>query len=342
MVNKEEFKKKLKEEIDGDVYILRDRYEFRPIAKPLNVYDAIVIRHLVDDLGIYKVPVNVLQRAPSLDEHINFINQMELEKAIIISSDISFISQCPSLKYLEIIPTYPDGRFDFSPLYEIPEIKSFDCSTDYYYVQKKFFGTIDYSKIKGLERLCISGKGHKNLNCIDTLKSLRISGYKQLDLSELFSSTVLDTLSMIQCNIKSLDGIQRSSKMQCLYLDYNRSLLDISALKYVKHTLKSLRILNSPKITDFSVLEELEELETLVLFGSNTLPNLDFIPKLKNLKTFAFNMNVENGDLTPCLNLRYALSERNRKHYNLKDKDLPKDEIIITGNENIDIWRRLE
>ena len=61
---------------------------------------------------------------------------------------------------------------------------------------------------------------------------------------------------------------------------------------------------------------------------------------MKNLKTFIFNMNVKDGDLTPCLDLSYV-SVKNRKHYNLKDADLPKEQYV-RGNETIEKWRRLE
>ena len=51
-------------------------------------------------------------------------------------------------------------------------------------------------------------------------------------------------------------------------------------------------------------------------------------------------MNVQNGDLSPCLNLSYVYCQKNRKHYNLKDKELPKGKYY-RGNESIDEWRRL-
>ena len=52
-------------------------------------------------------------------------------------------------------------------------------------------------------------------------------------------------------------------------------------------------------------------------------------------------MDVLNGDLTPCLNLSYVYSEKDRRHFNLKDKDLPKTNYA-RGNEDIEEWRRLE
>ena len=85
----------------------------------------------------------------------------------------------------------------------------------------------------------------------------------------------------------------------------------------------------------------MDNLELLELSGSNVLPNLDFVKTMVKLKTFVFNMNVLNGDLSPCLNLSYVFSEKNRKHYNLKEKDLPKG-IYVRGNEDIEQWRRWE
>ena len=89
------------------------------------------------------------------------------------------------------------------------------------------------------------------------------------------------------------------------------------------------------------MLGKLENLELLQLSGSNELPSLDFLKTMKNLKTFVFSVNVADGDLTLCRNLSYVYSERNRKHYNLKDSDMPRG-VYVRGNEDIEEWRRLE
>lgn len=80
----------------------------------------------------------------------------------------------------------------------------------------------------------------------------------------------------------------------------------------------------SPLYRLFSVLEELENLETLYLEGNNSIPNLRFLDKLKNLQVFGFDVNVEDGDLSPCLRIPTVWCYQGRKHYNLKNKDLPK------------------
>ena len=62
---------------------------------------------------------------------------------------------------------------------------------------------------------------------------------------------------------------------------------------------------------------------------------------MKNLKLFMFNMNVLDGDLSLCLKVSHVYSEKNRRHYNLKDEELPKGKFLM-GNKDIEEWRRLE
>lgn len=317
--------------------ILREGFAFKSITHPLNILDAIVIR---------SIPAPTPQHelggisTKTLEEHIDFINANKIEKISINSESIDFITKCPSLKYFSITPTdNSDNNFDYSPLYDMPQVKSLGCSTRYG-KREELSTSIDCSKLKGLESLFVNGNGFKNFEQIHTLKSLKFFYYDIYDLSDAFCSTILDTLSITKGKFSSLNGIEKSEKLQCLYLYYNHSLQDISALAKVKKSLKALHIENSSKISDFSVLGELENLEHLFLIGSNELPNLDFLKTMKNLKTFVFSMNVQNGDLSPCLNLSYVYCQKNRKHYNLKDKELPKGKYY-RGNESIDEWRRL-
>jgi hypothetical protein len=39
-------------------------------------------------------------------------------------------------------------------------------------------------------------------------------------------------------------------------------------------------------------------------------------------------MEIESGDLTPCLSVPYVWCKKGKKYYNLKDKDLPKNDSI--------------
>ena len=304
----------------------KDGFEFCAIVYPYTKYNALC--------------VNFTQN--SVDKYIKYINNNKIEQAEIVMEDLSFLEQCSTLNMLHIYPPYNATKeFDLSPIYRMKEIKTLQCYNQFG-EQMQHFASIDYSKIKGLVQLRIDvNKGTINYNKIDTLKSLIVWQHKGKynNLNDLFSSEILDTLNLTQCKIKSLDGIEKSKKMQCLYLYYNRSLKDISALEKVKDTLKALVISKCPKIEDFSVLEKLENLEYLELEGNNILPNLHFLSKLKNLKTLYFEYNVLDGDITPCLDIQRVYI-KNRRHYNLKDNDLPKGKQVF-GNEDIEEWRRL-
>ena len=304
-------------------YINRDGFNFTAIGEPTNVYNALIIKN-PQNAACWSPHVPTSAR--SLEEHIALVNEYKLEKAQIVAEDLSFITRCPTLKHLTVIPADNTGdRFDFSPLYEMPEIKNLVCLTDHE-EDEKLFSCVDYSRIKGLEELGLSGRGHLNYNKLKTLKSLFLSKAKSKagDLTDQFISPVLREITLMLCNIRSLKGIEQSSVMRRVSLSYNRILEDITPLRAVSETLEELAIENCPKITDFSILSELKNLRHLQLSGSNDLPSLSFLDGMKNLRTFSFSMNVVDGNLEPCMRLPYASCGKGRKHYNLRDKDLPK------------------
>ena len=314
----------------------RNGYCFTSIDSQLNVYNAIEI--IADDVVLEP---SRYRSKYSLNEHINFINNNCLERAKIVAKNIDFITMCPSLKYLQISPfSFNDSNFDYSKLYEMPEIKSLECFCQYG-KNEEYTTTIDCSKIKGLEQIYVYGKGYLNLNKVSTLKSLYLSEYDSSNLIDTYSSLILDSLYINQCKIKSLNGIEKSKKLQCLYLDYNKHLSDIGSLYYVKDTLKALRIDSCGKIKDFSVLSELINLEYLALIGNNRIPNLSFIKSMKNLKTLIIEYYVEDGDLLCMKDLQYASVYPDRRHYCLKNDSLHKGRFI-RGNESIEIWRRFD
>lgn len=279
-------------------------------------------------------------------EYIDFINSNGITKAKVTMPTLDGIQKCRSLKYLHIIPpqTVTTG-YDFSPLYDMPEIVSLFCNNCSGFNWRRI-NEIDYSRIKGLKALsCEANRGAKNFERISGLKSLTVFsfGTKGKGIEDLFCSTELDTLKMQSCRNSSLDGIEKSRKMTCVYLYLNRNLQDISALRNNSDTITSLNIENCPKISDFSVLHELTKLENLTLWGSNTLEDLSFIKKMPNLKTLRLSMNVLDGDLSECKRLSFVCVDRIHRHYNVKEAELPQNrKEIFNGNESIEEWRRLE
>lgn len=265
-------------------YIIRDGFVFTSLAEPKNIFDAIVVRNPLNANSYPQLGVS----SHTLEKHIQFINEKHLEKAVIFAENIQFILKCPTLKHISIIPadTAADN-FDFSPLYQMPEIATLLCRTNYGYAEE-YVSTVDYSRIKGIRTLTVSGTGHTNYRQIETLKELNISGFKgeKRDLTDLFDSKILENLTIIQCGTKSLKGLEQSGTLSTVSLWYNRSLSDVSALKNISKTLKVLSIEACGKITDFSFLDELTDLEHLELLGKNELPDLNFLKRMKNSKLF--------------------------------------------------------
>ena len=106
--------------------------------------------------------------------------------------------------------------------------------------------------------------------------------------------------------------------------EHLKRLEDISALEHIAESVEALCISGCPKVKDFSVLEKLVNLRHLELTGRNEISSLSFLNQMPQIQTFLFSMNVLDGDLTPCMKIPYVYCERNRKHYNLKNKDLPR------------------
>jgi hypothetical protein len=321
-------------------YTVRDGYVYGSCTWPLNIHDALVVKKL----GISHTIYNYFreQSSHSFDEHIKLINDVKIEKAIIFSDEIGFINRCPELKHVRIIPAESSGNgFDYSPLYSLKNLLSVSCTTEYGR-NLELKTKVDYSKFQSkLQKISVDGNGHINFNHLPELRSLSVGLYNGVSLDEYFHSSCLDTLNLTSCKIKNLDGIGKSQRMQCLYLAYDRTLSDISALRDVKDTLKLLRIENCAKIKDFSVLAELHNLELLQLSGSNELENLAFLKSLPNLRFFACDMNILDGDLTPCLDIPYIGMSRKRKHYNLDPNQFSR-KVTQRGNEDIELWRRME
>ncbi|MBR3975037.1 MAG: hypothetical protein IKJ88_04150 [Clostridia bacterium] len=303
-------------------YFIRDGFVFTSWSDAPYHFDVLVVRSPEDaDGNTQKFPLSI----HSLKEHISLIAEQQIKRVQIIADDISFITECPSLKEIAVYPSNSTKKeFDYSPLYKLKKIESLSCQT-VYGNKYQLSCSIDYSEIHGLKRLAVYSKEHLNYNLVKSIESLWISNIKEhQDFRQLSCSTELKELTVLQCGVNSLDGIERYHKLQSLDLSYNRALNDISKLETVADSLRLLSIESCPKIKDFSCLHKLTNLEHLSLYGNNSIPDLAFLEKMKNLKTFTFSIEVANGNLLPCLHLEYASCLKNKKWYNLKDKDLPK------------------
>lgn len=283
-----------------------------------------------DDYLVILSPFDVVWAAPvlarctrSLEAHITFIRDHGIKRAIVVAEDISFLKDCTSLECLEILVPYSAENFDYSPLYEMPNLKELNCQTIHGPKEDRC-SHVDYSRISHLERLHVSGaRGHQNLSAVHGLRKLYLGQGQPVSKSLTDLDLVsLEVLDLCQSPIRSLEGLERATGLRKLNLTHCRALSGLSALAAL-NSLTSLEIDACGRIKDFSVLKSLHNLEELVLFGSNTLPDLSFLEQMPKLRSFRFTMNVQDGDLSLCKNVPYVFC-KNRKQFNHKNEDLPK------------------
>lgn len=302
-------------------YVFRDGYCFTAGSQS-NVYDAIVVKNPAQ-CQIWSPKLGSSER--SLEEHIQLINDHQLERAVIVAEDIGFLRDCPSLKHIVLhLGDDAQDKMDLSALYELPKLESISCRLQYGGPRELKSTVLDYSRMPQLREIALSGKGHRGYNSLKYLEKLSLSENKEhRDFTDFAECAQLKRIDLLQCGFRSLKGIKRFQKLQWLSLTYLRSLEDISELVCAKDSLRVLALEGCPKIKDFSCLKELHKLEHLQLMGSNDIPDLDFLKAMPNLKTFSFSVTVKSNDITPCLTVPYVWMKKGRKSYNLRPKDMP-------------------
>lgn len=83
-------------------YTNRNGFIFTTLTDPANVHDAIVV-HVLQSAGC--ITPQLPHSSRSFAEHLALIQSEGLEKAIVISDEIGWLSQCPSLQFLWVIPS---------------------------------------------------------------------------------------------------------------------------------------------------------------------------------------------------------------------------------------------
>lgn len=253
--------------------------------------------------------------------------------------DFKFLPIFPNLKMLCILcgEFFKEGEIN---LYCHKQLEALCFENSYFSDKSDTEGIIDLNEFPNIRALFTWEYNVTNLPYAKTLQTLGIDTMNT-DLTYLSQLKNLDSLAVGGKRLQSLTGIE-DMNLQCVYVGSAKKLVDISSLEASENTLKFLKIDYCPNIKDFSVIRKLKKLESLSICGyKGILDNLDFIDELPNLNFFVTDYNVLNGNIKPLLRLPYASVLQNRKHYNLNDDDLKREENVLLGNENIPKWRRI-
>lgn len=328
-------------------------------------------------LGEHSVCIELPNDINKMQSCCDYINNNEIFSITLDLDNHSLNSNCEclNLEFINLIKTPQKitelliyGKFkNLSCLYllsQVKELKIYTLGVD-----------IDLSKFALLETLQIGDiplKFLKNLNLthirrfaqfdgvfdasiieqLQNLKSLIFHEVKNLDITKLKSDT-LEYLSITQCKIYSLRGIEQLKNLDVLDIAYCRSLRDISSIIKLEK-LRIIEIESCNGILNVEVIGQLPNLVTLwfenmskcdfnfisnlhsaqsirciLLENCGKISSIKFIDSYKSMEAFcAFDTNIEDGDLTPLLRMQSA-DVTDKHHYNLNSKQLPYDKAFI-------------
>ncbi len=309
-----------------------EEFRFVPIIYPYNQANAIYIYGSKDIEYAREMKINQVCIGAMTD--YSFLRDFDFVEHLALESNICM---------QDIVLQNPSPIANLLPeLYHLKGLLSLSI-IDRNGFRNPYFPAIDVSLFPNLQQVMGGDADFINLDKAISLRSLILSGFKPINdgIEVLSNLRNLDTLSLSFGKFRTLKGIEFLQGLKCLYLTRCQRLSDIDAIQALGSTLQAMRIQNCSKIKSFSSLSKLKNLKLLELSGSNKIPSLDFISDMPSLKTFVFDVFVENGDITPCLSMQYSSCLHKFSHYNLADRQLPRG-TFERGNEGITEWRRLE
>jgi len=205
---------------------------------------------------------------------------------------------------------------NFDDIYSLKKLK-------YLFFNDKEKFSLDLPKFSNLIQLGMGEywEGLVNLDKAVSLETLVLSKYPKDDLSMLAGLSKLETLHVNNSKIRSLDGIEKLSKLNWLGLAIDQSLTDIKAL----FSVKSLRILSIEKCKHLMEAAVFNKTLPLQEFKIDTIDSLSFVQHMPALEKINFG-DCKDGDLAPLLKapkLKQVVFA-DKKNYSHKKADIEK------------------
>jgi Leucine-rich repeat (LRR) protein len=233
--------------------------------------------------------------------------------------DLSFLKDLKGLWALDILTDYVE---DPSPIHHLTKLRILS-------VGEILKGQIDFSKFPHLEVVSVnwSPKVKSIFDC-KSLKKVLLCKYKSKDgdLSLFNNLPNLESLCFKICNINRIGGISNLRNLKELEIHWASKLDSLQGLESLT-TLKKLAIETCRSLRRIDEISALTNLEWLDLSNNGRIETIKPLARLKKLKKLLLieSTNIVDGDLSVLLtlpNLR-DVSFGERRHYNLKNKDMP-------------------
>ena len=242
-------------------------------------------------------------KAPWSDNFIDVIKEENISVLRLTESmgwknkDISFLEKLQDIG-LRGVEIYAWDVKDIMPLQFIPYL-------EYLGLQCEFTKAPDFSNFNKLKicKLHWRPKAKTVFGC-SNLKHLNVTNYPSEDLQELKNITGLKRLQITSRKLLSLVGIESLRSLSILDLAGCTKLETLTGIERCQE-LQVIELENCKKVNDISRLGELEKLREVLLTDCGKVKSLRPLANCRLLEnlTFAGDTNVEDGQLSPLLNI---------------------------------------
>jgi BspA type Leucine rich repeat region (6 copies) len=222
------------------------------------------------------------------------------------SDNLDFLKDYPDIRHISI----SEGIKNFEGLYTLTGLNFLILSG------KKL--NINFSKFASLKELSIDwGSKIQGLDSCKNLQRLSVFKYnsRTKDFSEISELVWLKELEITQSNIVTLNGLKRFEKLEKLHFAFCPKLKYLCDLEGSRNSISSIIFKNCKSILNYDYVQQLKKLKILAFNNCGEIPSIQFIKKMSELEEFRFvNTNIKDGDLSPCLKLKYT-GFFNKSHY---------------------------
>lgn len=268
------------------------------------------------------------------DRDMQMLRQYKDEKNVTISMEnIRYLTEFTNVEQLIITPGQaPDNVSEILATQE--HLRA--LKLDYDETEPCTSWCVDISKLKRLEFLFSrSSLNFKGVSGCLSLKTLAVSNWYNESIAQLKDSGI-DTLRIGCGRLKCLDGIEQLPLL-ILSLSHLRFLTDIASVR--ESHIKILEIDSCNRIENIENLLP-ATLEYLMLYGKNRISSGAFINQYPQLKRVILDVTIEDSDLSAFDTLDSAILLTDRRSYNRKNSQLPKNDRIYSL-QSIPLWRNI-
>lgn len=188
-------------------------------------------------------------------------------------TDFSFLIDYNNILKLEINKKIPINFINSMP--ELREVYGKECRLNCSITNKRI------EVLKGIW----SPKFSLSDNCTQ-LKLLGVTNCKNLEflLDDIQKVECINTLEFGNLSVENFDGLPVQSNITSLTITKSKALKDLSGMSLLFPNLEYLKIEYVNLLTNYSELEKMTKLKTLIVFKSGNIPNLSFCKTMQNLR----------------------------------------------------------